>query len=266
MEYNLKCQNLSLTEVLKKVNPYDVIYLDDKTYQEKITITTPNLTLIGSKNTKIIYAASNGTIIPAHLGGDGVKNFGTTGSATVIVKESAKGFKAIGITFENSFDRLGKKNGQAVAFKSECSDLYLKDCSFVSYQDTLYIDYGINNTVEDCFICGDVDFIFGSADCLFKNCQIKALAGKGPEAYFTAPSTFSSNKNGFIFDGCIFSKEDIKAYLGRPWFPSIVKDKIYPRIKFMNCVIPKDVTLALKQMHDGDPTEYSFIIENCKLI
>ncbi len=266
MEFSLKGENVSLTEILKRANPNDIIYLDDKTYQEKITITTPNLTLIGSPNTKITYACSNGTIIPDELGGDGIKNYGTTGSATVIVKESAKGFKAIGITFENSFDRLGQKNGQAVAFKSECSDLYLKDCSFISYQDTLYIDFGVNNVVEDCYICGDVDFIFGSADCRFKNCQIKALAGKGKEAYFTAPSTLASNKNGFSFEDCIFAKEDIKAFLGRAWFPSIVKDKIYPRIKFINCVIPKDTTLALKQMHENDPTEYSFILENCKLV
>lgn len=266
MKIDLKAKHLSLEEALKYARPGDVLYLDDITYYEKVNVETPNLTFVGNKNTHIAFGASHNAIIPTWLGGDGIEVFGTTGSATFTVKPSANGFKATGITFVNYYKRDNSPNGQAVAFKAECSDMVIDDCIFVGEQDTFYVDYGKNNVVKNSYIEGDIDFIFGSADCVFENCKIHALKNVNNVAYYTAPDTYVSNKEGLVFKNCIFTAEEgIEVYLGRPWFPSVSKEDVHPRIAFIGCEFPKNAHIYMKQMHEGDSTNYVFKIEDCKL-
>lgn len=264
MIIDLRNTSMTIEEALFMAHPYDTIILDSKTYNEKIRVTIPNLTLIGNK-TIISWDDYNKKIIPESLGGDGVKTYGTTGSTTFLVTEEADNFKAEGIAFINSHDRTRGMNGdQAVAFKSECHNIHLKNCQFKSYQDTLYIDYGINNLIEDCYIEGDLDFIFGSADCKFKNCTIyiKHITGI---AYITAPDTLVINDKGFEFENCIFTAEDnVEAYLGRAWFPGGAPQPVYPRLSFDNCLFKGNVIFELIQMHKNDPlNQQSLIMNNC---
>ena len=262
MEINLKKLNLSLAEALRIALPNDILLLDDITYNEKIVVYKPNITLKGSENTKIVFNDCHATKI-RHSGGG---CYGTTGSATFRVLEEANGFKAYNITFENNYVRDGNPNGQAVAFKSECNNVHIKDCKFIGHQDTLYIDFGKNNLIEDCYICGDIEFIFGSADCTFKNCHIHAINDERNICYYTAPDTYISNEQGFVFEGCKFThEENMDVYLGRPWYPGGAREEVYPRISFINSDIPEDVKLYLKRMHEKDVLKYNFKIENCKI-
>jgi pectinesterase len=259
MKIDLKKLNLSLAEAIRIALPNDELYLDDKVYNEKIVLYKPNITLIGQDNTVIVFNDSHAT--PIRHGNGGV--YGTTGSSTLRVLEEANGFKAYNITFMNNYKREGRPNGQAVAFKSECSNIYIKDCKFIGHQDTLYVDGGTNNVIEDCYICGDIDFIFGSADCLFKNCHIHAVNDEKEEGFFTAPSTYIVNEKGFVFKDCVFSQDEMVMYLGRPWFPGGAKMEVYPRISFINCKIDESINLSMKKMHEKDKTNYSFNLENC---
>lgn len=257
MIIDLKKDNLSILEALKIAKSGDELILDDKVYKEKIVVKTPNLTFKGTKNTKITFDNCSSDIIPEIYGGDGIKTFGTTGSATFTVAKEASFFKAYDIIFENSYKRIGNVHSQAVAFKSETSNIYLKNCIFLSHQDTLYIDYGNNNKIIDSKIYGDIDFIFGSADCLFENCLIYALNDEINHAYFTAPSTYICNKNGFVFKDCNFyTNPNMEVYLGRPWYPSKALMEVRPKISFINCNFSSDIKLSLKQMHEGDPNNY----------
>lgn len=265
MIYDLKENNLSISEVLELLKDGDVVCLDNITYFEKITIDTKNITFIGKENTKISFDAFHGAIIPESMGGDGTKKFGTTGSATFTVKPTATGFMAKNITFENYYKRNNTVNGQAVAFKSEASDVMLENCKFISQQDTLYMDFGKNNIITNCYIEGDVDFIFGSADCIFDNCTI---VGKrvNQNIYFTAPDTYSSNLFGFIFNNCKFiAEEGTTAYLGRAWYPSGATEPVYPRQSLINCDFNGNITMDLIQMHSTDPREYSLKISSSRL-
>lgn len=260
MIIDLKEHKMSIAEALKVARPYDTIYLDSKVYEEKLTIDIPHLTLKGRAGSKISYYASHGTIIPLSFGGDGKKVFGTTGSASVLITKEAIGFQAFDITFENSFKRNGLPNGQAVAFKSECSYLAMKNCHFIGEQDTLYIDGGFFNKIENSFIEGDVDFVFGSADCVFKNCVLYAKNCSG-KAYFLAPDTYEDHQYGFIFKQCQFKKEStVKAYLGRAWFPSKALKPVYPKVTLIDCILEEGITLDLIQMHVQDPRYYSLKI------
>lgn len=268
MVIDLQIQKISIYEALKLAKPYDTIYLDDCSYYEKITIRIPHLTLKGRKKSRIYYDASHGTIIPACMGGDGLRVFGTTGSATVLITPEAEGFCASDIIFENTFKRNGKTNGQAVAFKSECSYLVVQHCQFLSEQDTLYIDMGKHNKIEDSYIEGDIDFIFGSADCVFKNCLIYAKNSCG-KAYFLAPDTYEDQQYGFIFKNCQFKKETpVQAILGRAWYPSKALKPVYPRVTLLDCIIEDDIPLELIQMHEGDPKRSCLKVsgkDNCRM-
>ncbi len=263
MMIDLNEKKISLQEALNLALEGDTILLEDKTYFEKLVIDKKKITLLGRKNSTISFNASHGTILPEAMGGDGVRTYGTTGSATVRVLKGADGFTAKNITFVNSFKRGNQKNGQAVAFKSEINNLRIENCRFISDQDTLYIDYGKNNLVVDSYIEGDIDFIFGSADCIFHNCEIKAKNVVGI-AYFTAPDTYQSNLYGFIFHQCkFFSEENLDTYLGRGWYPSGATEPVFPKEYLIQCTIDANVKLDLIKMRPTDPKLHELILQDC---
>lgn len=255
--------NMSIEEALFIAKPHDTILLDGKVYYEKITLSTPNITIIGKEGSAISYCACSSHIIPTNLGGDGKKTFGTTGSATFRVLESANNFHVKNVTFINSHKRDLEHGNQAVAFKSEIHNLLVENCRFISKQDTLYIDNGINNRVINSYIEGEVDFIFGSADCIFYNCQIKGLKHHDP-IYFTAPSTLIINDYGFVFKNCRFITENDKTYLGRPWYPGGAYQPPYPMLTLIDCDIIGDIDMSLLKMHHHDPDVYLLKYYNCK--
>ena len=57
--------------------------------------------------------------------------------------------------------RRGVPGAQAVAVLSEADRAIFKKCKFLGWQDTLYAKNG-RQYFEDCYIEGNVDFIFGS--------------------------------------------------------------------------------------------------------
>lgn len=250
--------DISLQEALDNAHEGEVINLGHRVFREKVYVTKKNITLVG-QGAKVVYNASHGTIIPKSMGGDGKRVFGTTGSATFTVKSGANGFKASGITFENDFVRADKPRGQAVAFKSEVCDMVLDNCRFLGEQDTLYVDEGENNIISNSYISGDIDFIFGSAECVFSNCEIVGFK----HGYFMAPNTYVRYKHGFVFKNCQFKLAvGAKLYLGRPWYPSGAKMPVYPKAKFINCHFDKEIILDFIKMHDGDPDLYELVVED----
>ena len=152
---------------------------------------------------------------------------GTDKSGTVLLTSNATGFGASGITFKNSYnidDHTAKdEQTPAVAFGSAADKVYLKDCRFIGRQDTLYLHgAGSRVQVEDCYIEGTVDFIFGDADAYFTNCDLYMAYFTGKDnGYFTAANTKKGNV-GFVFSQCNLEAdpaygEDGDVSLGRPW-------------------------------------------------
>src|SRR5947199_876619 len=102
---------------------------------------------------------------------------GTFFSSTVDVEGTA--FEAANITFENSYGT----GTQAVAVSIHSDRAAFQRCRFVGWQDTLYAASG-RQYFRDCFIEGHIDFIFGNAEAVFENCEIRS---RGP-GYITAQS------------------------------------------------------------------------------
>jgi pectin methylesterase-like acyl-CoA thioesterase len=163
---------------------------------------------------------------------------GTFLSSTVDV-EGAE-FEASNITFENSYG----PGSQAVALSIHSDRAVLRHCRFIGWQDTLYAASG-RQYYEDCYIEGAVDFIFGNAQTVFEDCEIRS-AGAG---YITAQSrTTSDGTGGFVLNHCKLTGTATEkgVYLGRPWRP-------YARVVFLSTKMGAHIDPAgWREWHPGE--------------
>lgn len=226
-------------------NNRETIFIKKGIYKERIEIRKNNITLIGEDTDETIitegfYARM---IMP-----DGSKR-GTFRSYTFLVY--ADNFSASNITFENSAG-FGNNVGQTIAVYAEGDNITFKHCKILGHQDTLFtgplplkekqpggftgptIDGErklVHQLYEDCFICGEIDFIFGSATAYFKNCTLFALNRNEPiNSYYTAPSTYEGQAFGYVFDNCTFTGNcpPKSVALSRPW-------RIHAKVVLLNC-------------------------------
>ncbi|CAK9145707.1 unnamed protein product [Ilex paraguariensis] len=132
------------------------------------------------------------------------------------------GFIAKHITFRNS---AGQTNGQAVAMKCSSSFSALYRCRFDAYQDTLYVQTGIQ-FYRECEVFGTIDIIFGDATVVFQNCGVYVYnPGKGHSNVITAQGRSSTKYvSGISLHNCTIKAANdlnpgVRTYLGRPWRP-----------------------------------------------
>ncbi len=255
----------NLKDALAEAKPYDEIYLLDDYYYGQFFIRTPYLRLIGNDNyPQIDYDAYHGLVVREEDGGDGVRTYGTTGSATLRILPEANNFYMEKVKVSNSYERkYGDKHTQNVAFKTEASNGRYYDVKFIGTQDTLYIDAN-NNTFKNCYIEGDVDFIFGKGDALIYDSVIKCLKILDSSAYILAPSTLSTNQYGLIiYNSKVLSAPGNKKYLGRAWYPGGVKEAVEPKSLFKQVSFADDITMDMITMHEGDPTNFKCYLKDC---
>ena len=261
MIIDLEKEKMSISEALFIAKEYDVILLENKTYNEEVIIDKPHLTFKGKENTKISLDLWSSKI-DARTG----KKLGTSGSAVVKVLESANNTTFESIIFENSHIKKNEDLGeQAVAFKTSASFTLIKNCKFYSFQDTLYIDNGYMNLVIDSYIEGDIDFVFGSSDCLFYNVELAAKT-TNINSFYTAPSTYAQNRYGFVFKNSkLYQLNKTKSYLGRPWYPSSAISPSIPKLSFIDCNLYGNIVLDYIKMNEHDPNYHRLSIINSKL-
>jgi pectinesterase len=193
----------------------------------------PYITLDGTGRTpsSVVIAddRANGTLKP-----DGTP-WGTTGSASVTI--DGAGFRARNLTFANLFDEAGHPeitSKQAVAVLTRADRVEFDRVRFLGNQDTLYANSSSAAVVarayfRECYVEGDVDFIFGRATAVFDRCRIHSLnRNSTPNGYVTAPSTAISNPFGLLFHRCMLTSDAPAGtvFLGRPWHPSNDPDAI----------------------------------------
>ena len=180
-------------------------------YHEKLSLTRPNVTIEGAgaspSDTVISFGDYGYEIMP-----DGIKR-GTFRSYTFFVHAADVTLR--NLTIENTAGD-SKTHGQAIALYAECDRFVAPRINGRQYY-------------HNCYICGDIDFIFGSATAYFEGCTIASL---GP-GYATAASTPEGQEYGYVFHDCRFAAEGCPqhaAYIGRPW-------RDYARVVLMDCAI-----------------------------
>jgi pectinesterase len=221
------------------------VFIKSGIYKEKLFIEKTSVTLIGDPDgiTVITFDDFAKKKFP-----DG-SCYGTFNSYTAFI--GGRNFKAENVTFENSAGS-GDIVGQAMACYVDADRVSFKNCRFIGCQDTLFTGplppepYSIGGFkgprensprimtrqyYENCFIRGDIDFIFGSAKAVFNNCTIFSNeCGKKINGYIAAPSTPQDERFGYLFLNCNFIGDAGKdsVYLARPW-------RDHARAVFINC-------------------------------
>lgn len=236
-------------EQLEEVN----LYIAPGIYREKVALERPYVNIIGEDalSTILTFGDYAFETMP-----DGSKR-GTFRTATCRIHTHDVTVRNITIQNDAGY---GHTVGQALALYVDGDRNSFYDCRFIGSQDTLFtaplprkeaqpggfIGPGNHKPrtmgrqyYKNCFIQGDVDFIFGGGCCYFEECTLysKFPEKRPPEAgsltifgYVTAASTFEEEPYGYVFESCklISNCPPDSIYLGRPW-------REYAKTVFLNC-------------------------------
>uniref|UniRef100_A0A0D9V073 Pectinesterase n=1 Tax=Leersia perrieri TaxID=77586 RepID=A0A0D9V073_9ORYZ len=210
-----------------------VIYIKAGAYMENVEVvkSKKNLMFIGDGIGKTVIKASRNVV-------DGSTTFR---SATVAVV--GNNFLARDLTIENS---AGPSKHQAVALRVGADLSAFYRCSFVGYQDTLYV-HSLRQFFRECDIYGTIDFIFGNSAVVFQSCNLYARRPNPNQSnIYTAQGREDPNQNtGISIQKCkvaaasdlVGVQSSFKTYLGRPW-------KQYSRTVFMQSELDSVVNPA----------------------
>lgn len=224
------------------------IYIKDGIYSEKVTVpaTKPFVQLVGQSVANTILTWHDDNKTPDGKGG----TLGTGGSGSIVV--NATDFSALNLTFANSFGN----GSQAVAVSLYADRAAFKNCRFLGNQDTL-LTYESGGAVSrhyfrDCYIDGNVDFIFGNAIAIFDNCTIyaKARVGNATNSYITAANTPATQAYGYLFRRAKLPDNGATPYyLGRPWqnaarFSEAAGTLAHNKVVFLNARLGRQVLPA----------------------
>ena len=146
---------------------------------------------------------------------------GTNCTATVI--SYASNLQIKNLTIQNSYaddDPNANGQNQAVAYLNNGGDQVILDTvRLIGHQDTLWLNgIGKRTYLRNCFVAGDVDFIFGDMIGVFDTCEIQYVTTRTTTGSITAPSHPAADQ-GFLFSGGSFTSTGASnsVYLGRQW-------------------------------------------------
>ncbi len=237
--------------------PPVVLHIGPGIYREKLVIRRPRVTFLGEgrcrEDVVLVYGDAARDPMPE---GDLRGTF-----RTAAVRIDTHDFTARHLTFQNDAG-FGHTVGQALALYVDGDRCYFEDCCLLGSQDTLFTaplppkeaqPGGFKgpgqdkprilgrHCFRDCYLQGDVDFLFGGAVCLFEGCTIfskKPGDQTPPESpkndvvygYITAASTPQGRPFGYVLRDCRLVSDcpPGTVYLGRPW-------REYAKTVFLHC-------------------------------
>lgn len=143
-------------------------------------------------------------------------NGGTANRALVNIEKSAE------LTLERlTIHNLTEQGGsQAEALRlQDCDKCVVRDAAILSLQDTLLWSGRIY--AKDCYIAGNVDFVWGKGAVYFDGCEIKTVGRKG----YVVQSRNTPEGYGYVFvdskitadpgvTGIVLARIDVSAYPG----------------------------------------------------
>jgi polygalacturonase len=229
-----------------------MILIAPGTYREVLTINKPGIQLRSANPD-----ASKTVVVNDRSAG---ANGGTLHSATVNV--TSDNFFAENITFENDFNRTHPQlpaGSQALALLVTGDRAIFHNVRLLGNQDTVYAGsrncspdgsdcISTRQYFSDCFIAGNVDFIFGDGKAVFDHCEIHSTPHKG--GFITAQAKhYPEEDSGFVINRCkLTADKDVigKVFLGRPWRP-------YATVIYLNTEMGDHVDPAgWREWHPGE--------------
>jgi pectinesterase len=223
-------------------------------YHEKLHITKDNLRIVGDVAERTVLTNSDYALQKLPDGSEA----GTFLSYTMMI--TGRDVTIENLTIRNDAGP-GTEVGQAVALYAAGDRATFRRCRLIAHQDTLFcgpimpkvaqhaLPYRLPVTCEsvgdapltsarqyfeDCFIQGDVDFIFGPYRCWFERCTLVSNnRDSSVNGIYTAANTPEGQPHGFVFHNCHLTGEncaDQTVYLGRPW-------RAFSRTVFLDCTM-----------------------------
>ncbi|KAE8699681.1 Pectinesterase 31 [Hibiscus syriacus] len=191
-----------------------IIRISPGTYRQPVFIPKDKnlITIVGVRAEDTILTWDNTATKNEHHLDESVIGKGTFGSGSVMVV--GDDFIAENVTFENS---APEGSHQAVAFRVTGDRGAFYSCRFLGWQDTLYLHQG-RHYVRDCYIEGNIDYIFGASTALFEHCHLHC---KSP-GFVTAHKRITAEETtAYVFLRCVITGNGEPGYsfLGRPWEP-----------------------------------------------
>jgi Pectin methylesterase len=213
----------SIQRALDVAKEGQVLMVSPGEYREVLTVDKKNIT-IRSNNPD---PSKTVIVFNKHAKTDG----GTSHTATVNV--DADNFFAENITIQNEYQPPSvpyPQGSQAVALRVTGDRAVFHNVRLLGNQDTLYAngrgcEQGEKNCrparqfFTNCYIEGNIDFIFGDGKTVFENCEIHSTAYPG--GFLTAQSKhYAGEDSGYVFDHCKLTQDagvQGNVFLGRPW-------------------------------------------------
>ncbi len=256
------------------------IHIAPGIYREKLSLERPHVTLLGEAAEKTVLVYGDYAFDTME---DGSKR-GTFRTASFRIHTHDVCVQ--NLTFGND-SGSGSVVGQALALYVDGDRNSFYNCRLLGSQDTLFTaplphkeaqpggftGPGQNKPrtmgrqyYENCYIQGDVDFIFGGAVAYYNKCTIFS---KQPEhlsldslkyniyGYITAASTFENEPYGYVFKDCRLESDCPRGtvFLGRPW-------REFAKTVYLNCEM--DQHIRPEGWNDwGKPHNHFYFAEYC---
>jgi pectin methylesterase-like acyl-CoA thioesterase len=200
-----------------------------------------NVTLLGEDRHKTIIAYPNNDRFNNNAGGN---PFATSTSAPttasghvggaiyrrgLLLGHHVKGLVIANLTLHNTTPQGGSQAEAIILNGATDAHAILTGVDLYSFQDTLQING--QAYLSDCFIQGDVDFMWGTGPVFFDHCHAKSVRNK---AYYTQIRNPVTN-HGFVYKDCILDGSsgvtgDFLARIVPARFPA-------SEVVFLNCVM-----------------------------
>ena len=196
-----------------------LIKLRKGSYREQINIPSgkANMTWLGEDRDTTILAVYN------------YEGFNSGSDSRMMIRASANGFRMYNMTFHN-LRQKATGNNQAGTIKHSGQKSLVRNCKFMSYQDTLCLNGQMY--VENCYIEGDTDYIWGTGTVYFDKCEMRSLSA---QSYITQPRAAAPPSNGLFLVDCNLTVKPgiIGIYLGR----TTNDDYHYCQSVYINCTM-----------------------------
>lgn len=219
----------SLESIINSSNSGDTIIISEGVYDEKVKITASNIIIKGEGK---VIIRNKDYYSKLHIDN---KEYNTFRTYTLMVSGD-------NVTIDNveivNLSTPSRKYGQAVALHVLGNNFKLLNSKLISAQDTLflaplplnlqekYIGFLQNDELSgrwlksyfyNCYIEGDVDYVFGASDTIFKNCHFHSISGH-MHGYVFAPSHEKEMEFGFtVVDSKFTADKKNSVLIARPW-------------------------------------------------
>ena len=184
------------------------VFVRSGTYREIVFVTGKhNITLLGEDRARTVIAYPNNATFNASGGNPfgganpnpGAEDPGRGGSVYrrgLLTAHRVNGLVIANLTLRNTTPQGGSQAEALILNGTANARAILKDIDLYSFQDTLQING--QAYLNNCYIEGDVDFMWGTGPVFFENCHARSVRSN---AYYTQVRNPETN-HGYVFFHC----------------------------------------------------------------